>query len=410
VSGGGQYEGHIKVWQVAIVAGTARPTWPRQFKVGQAVPAIVTANSKSWCVPHRVRVSLAKPQRFVFLFLLLSLLTNFAVCLAEESRGNPAAHVLPGEFASEHWDFTARFDSGHLLFVEFIVTNIGIGDRNAAVFGHIVPPEGNPRRFSNGRTEKYWKLSSDRLRMEVGTSLLDMRAPNYKIQVTKRSVQLDLQLTPAARPLWSPVLAPPGYALDLLALAMPIEGTLWLKGMTAPLQVRGTVTATHSWTNAAGSSLVLRRVEVFCLQEKNSVYGVDITAPDGTQKRWLVVKRPDQAEYMSAHFDLSLTGELKGQRDYGYAVPNVMQIKNAELESQVRLESRVLQADPFVDLPRPFRYLVSLALDLRPRRIWAHSQIELSWQTPAGAVPLQKRSEGITAVTFLNPLPTGLQR
>jgi hypothetical protein len=355
-----------------------------------------------------LRMSLAKPQRFFFLRLLLCLLAVPAVCLAEEPRGHPAAHVLPGEFASEHWEFTARFDSGHLLFVEFIVTNIGLGDRNAAVFGHIVSPDGKSKRFSNGRTEKYWALASDRLQMEVGNSLLDVHAPTYKMQVTKRSVRLDLQITPDARPLWSPAFAPPGYALDLLALAAPIEGTLWMKGMTEPLQVRGTVTATHSWTNAAGSSLVLRRVEVFSLHEKNPLYGIDVTAPDGTRKRWIVVKRPDHAEYMSEHFDLSFTGELKGQRDRGYPVPNVLQLKNAEIEGQIRLESRILQADPFADLPRPFHYLVSLALDLRPQRVWAQSQFEMTWQASSGTAPIQERGSGITAVTFLNPLPAAL--
>jgi hypothetical protein len=346
-----------------------------------------------------------KPRR---LFFLLCLLTTPVVSSAEDSRGTLAAHVLPGEFASEHWEFTAQFDSGHLLFVEFIVTNIGLGDRNAAVFGHIVPPEGNPRRFSNGRTEKHWQLSSDRLRLEVGASLLDMHAPSYKIQVTKRSVRLALQMTPDARPLWSPTFAPPGYALDLLTLAAPIEGTLWVKGMREPLRVRGTVTATHSWTDAAGSSLVLRRVEIFCLREKNPAYGIDVTAPDGARKRWIVVKRPDQPEYTSERFDVSFTGELKGRRDRGYAVPSVVRLKSAELEGQVRLQSRILQADPFIDLPRAFRYLVSLALDLRPRRLWAHSQIELSWQNSSATAPLQERSDGITAVTFLNPLPDAL--
>jgi hypothetical protein len=348
------------------------------------------------------------PQRFVFLLPLFCLLVPPLVSAAEESRGNPAAHVLPGEFASEHWDFTARFDSGHLLFVEYVVTNIGLGDRNAAVFGHIVPPGGTPRRFSSGRTEKYWALSPDRLRMEIGASLLDLHAPNYKIRVAKRSVRLELRMTPDVRPLWSPTLAPPGYALDLLALAAPIEGTIWLKGMTEPLPVRGTVTATHSWTNAAGSSLVLRRVEVFSLQEKNPVYGIDVTAPDGARKRWIVVKRPDQTAYMSEHFDLSFSGELKGERDRGYAVPNLLRLKNAELEGQVRLESRILQANPFIDLPRPFRYLVSLALDLRPQRVWAQSQFEMTWQTASGTESMRKRGDGITAVTFLNPLSSGL--
>lgn len=377
MSGGG-YERHRKLWQVAIVAGTACPTWLR-------TPYCVLLICCCW-------------------FLVTS------TCLADDQRGSSAAHVLPGEFASEHWEFTARFDSGHLLFVEFILTNIGLGDRNAAVFGHLIAPDGKAKRFSNGRTEKYWTLSPDRLRMEVGNSLLDTHGPNYKLQVAKRSVRLELQITPDTQPLWSPALAPPGYALDLLALATPIEGTLWVKDMAEPLRVRGLVSATHSWTNAAGSSLVLRRVEIFSLQEKNPVYGIDVTAPDGTRKRWIVVKRPDQAEYLSEHFDLSLTGELKGQREREYTVPNVVQLHNAELEGQVQLQSRILQADPLIDLPRPFRYLLSLALDLRPRRIWAQSQFDLSWQTPSGATPLQEHGEGITAVTFLNPLPATLEK
>ncbi len=348
----------------------------------------------------------AKPQRFLSPFFALCLLTVPIVSIAAESRGDPAAHILPGEFASEHWEFTARFDSGHLLFVEFILTNIGLGDRNAAVFGHIIPPGGKPHRFSNGRTERHWTLSPDRLRMEVGTSLLDMHTPTYKMQVTKRRVRLELQITPDARPLWSGTLAPPGYALDLLAVAAPIEGTLWLKGMTNPAHVRGIVAATHSWTNVAGAALVLRRVEFFSLQRETPLYGLDLTAPDGTRRRWIVVKQSDRADYVSEHFDLSFNGELKGRSERGYTVPNALQLKNAELEGLVRLEARILQADPFVDLPRPFRYFVSLVLDLRPRRIWAQSQFEISWPLSMDSDPIQRRGSGITAVTFLNPLPS----
>jgi len=356
------------------------------------------------------RMSLEKLRRFSFVLLSLCLLTALPVSAAEDLRGSPAAHVLPGEFASEHWEFTVRFDSGHLLFIEFVVTNIGFGDRNAAVFGHIVPPGGKPQRISNGRMEGYWTLSPDRLRMEVGTSLLDVHPPAYKIQVNKRSVRLDLQVRPEVQPLWAQALAPPGYALDLLAVAAPIEGTLWLKGMAEPIQVKGVVAATHSWTNTAGSTLVLRRVEFFSLNVDAPVYGLDLTAPDGTHRRWIVAKPPDHTVYQSEHFELSFTGELQGPREQGYAVPQVLQLKNDEIEGQIRLESRVLQADPFVDLPRPFRYLVSLVLDLRPRRIWAQSQFELSWPATPPSERTQQHGAGITTVTFLNPLPTTLAK
>jgi hypothetical protein len=82
------------------------------------------------------------------------------------------------------------------LFVEFILTNIGLGDRNAAVFGHVVPPEGKRVGLVMAAQKSTGPCRLNRLRMEVGTSLLDMHAPAYKVQVTKRSVCLELQITP----------------------------------------------------------------------------------------------------------------------------------------------------------------------------------------------------------------------
>jgi hypothetical protein len=346
----------------------------------------------------------------LLLFLLSSSLVVPTCSRATELRGNPAAHVLPGEFASEHWEITARFDSGYMLFVEFIVTNIGLGDHNAVVLGYVVCPDGKTHRFSNGRREGNWVLSPDRLRMRIGASLLDLHNPLYQLQVSKRNVKLDLRLPPDAQPLWAQAIAPPGYALDLLALAAPIEGILWLKEMTEPIRIRGVATVTHSWTNTAGSSLVLRRVEFFSLQKDTPVYELDLTAPNGTRQRWIVMKAPDGQSYTSEQFDLSLAGELPGHEDHGYTVPGDLQMKNKEIEGQVRLESQILQADPLADLPRPVRYVLSLALNLRPRHIWAQSQIDITWHASPGADPVQTHSAGITALTFVNPLSSPLAK
>jgi hypothetical protein len=186
---------------------------------------------------------------------------------AAEERGNPAARLLPGDSASEHWEFTARFDSGHLLFVEFLITNIGLGERNAAAAWHLVAPEGKIRRTTNGRREANWTLSTDHLRMKIGSSLLDLHTPAYQLQVDKKSIRINLQFRPDVPAVWSEKAVPAGYALDLLAAAVPVKGTIWIKGMATPLTVKGTVAATHSWTNEAGSSLIRRRLEFFSLQE-----------------------------------------------------------------------------------------------------------------------------------------------
>lgn len=326
---------------------------------------------------------------------------------AAEERGNPAARLLPGDSASEHWEFTARFDSGHLLFVEFLITNIGLGERNAAAAWHLVTPEGKTRRTTNGRRAGNWTLATDHLRMEIGSSVLDLHTPMYQLHVNKKNIRINLQFRPDAQAVWSDTGVPIGYALDLLAAAVPVEGTIWAKGMSTPLTVKGTVAATHSWMNEAGSSLIRRRVEFFSLQEQNPFYGVEWTAPNGVRTPWVVIKPNGGAVYDSHRVEWTLDGKAKEPRERGYEVPAVLWVKNAQLEGKAQLERVLLRADPFLDIPRPFRAVVSLALDLRPRRIWALSPY--AWvvsPTTKTQTVLRLQGVGVTAVTFLNPMPS----
>lgn len=337
---------------------------------------------------------------FCFVLLLPS------VGHADEERGNPAARLLPGDSASEHWEFTARFESGHLLFVEFLITNIGLGERNAAAAWYLVTPEGKTHRTSNGRRARHWTLASDGLRLEIGASVLDLHAPAYQLHLDKKSMRVSLRLRPDPVAAWSEQAVLSGYAIDLLAAAVPIEGTLWGKGMKTPLLVKGTVAVTHSWSNEAGSSLIRRRVEFFSLQEENPFYGVELTAPNGTQAQWVMARPNGGEKYDSRSVEWALDGRAKELRESGYEVPATVRMKNGELEGQARLAPVLLRADPFIDIPRPFRFVVSTALNLRPRRVWALAPYELSFSsTTQKQAVLHLQGTGVTAVTFLNPMP-----
>lgn len=345
-------------------------------------------------------------------FALLLLLTSVPAVADNGSRGNPAAQLLTGKSASEHWEFTARFDSGHFLFVEFLITNIGIGDQNAAAIGHLVTPDGQTRRFTNGRRKGQWTLSPDRLRITVGASTLDLHAPTYQIQINKQNIRVNLRFSPKGAAVWSDTFVPAGYSFDLLTAAVPIDGTLWVKNMAAPLPVHGTLAATHSWMNEAGNSLVLRRLEFFTLQENLPLYGVDFTTPNGKRVRWVVLTQPGEKRYESGTFDLALDGQASAQADQGYPMPATVRLKNPELAGQFQSDRLLVSDDPFSNLPQVFRFLVETALNLRPRNLWASSPFAVSLQPPRSAASDQAqavsqiRGIGVTAATFLNPLPT----
>ncbi|MGH7966455.1 MAG: hypothetical protein ACRERD_32295, partial [Candidatus Binatia bacterium] len=305
--------------------------------------------------------------------IVLSLLLFATPGIAKDrGRGDPAARLLSGEFASERWEFTARFDSGHLLFTEVLITNIGLGDRNAAVIGHIIEPEGKVYEFRNGRREGAWNLSADGLRIEVGSSLLNQQEPVHTLGVSKRSVRVDLRFRPDGPVAWSDKFVPSGYALDLLDAAVPVEGTLWARGMKEPASVRGTAAFTHSWVSKAESDVLLRRVEFFSLQGEYSIYFVDLTPPEGSRSRWLVVTHQGRTIYETQDFELSFDGSVGKSKDY--AMPGTLQLKSEKIAGQVQVDRVLLRYNPLDDLPQPFRWLVSLKA--RPQRAFALSPFE----------------------------------
>lgn len=333
--------------------------------------------------------------------LLLSLVLAATPCVAKDiARGDPAARLLPGEFASERWDLTARFDSGYLLFAEFLITNIGLGDRNAAVIGHLIEPNGTTHKFRDGRRKAFWSLSPDRLRIEVGASLLDQHDPTHQLKVTKRSLRAELHFRPDGPVAWSDKFVPAGYAIDLLDAAAPIEGTLWAKGMQAPVSVRGMAAITHSWISKIESNLVRRQIEFFSLQGDYSIYLVDLTPPKGSRSRWMVITQQGRITYETQDFELSLDSSTEKSQDY--PAPRTLILKSQNIEGQVPLDHVLLRYNPLGDLPQPFRFLVSLKA--RPQRTWALSPFELSFRPDPHQAPVHIRGTGVTIVSFLNPM------
>ena len=325
----------------------------------------------------RMRRVIGQHCMFVFLcWVGLGLLVSSteAAETASLERGNPAAHLFPGDQASEHWDLTARFDSGHVLVAEFIITNIGIGDRNAAAFGYVIAPDGKKLRFRNGRREGNWQISPDRLLIEVGKSRLDLHGPPYQLQVDKKQLKLNIQIRPNGPAAWSDAFSDSGLAIDLLAASASVWGSLWMEGMPAYIDIRGTLALTHSWTEEASTDLIVRRVEFFSLQPECPLYAVDLTAPNGKRTQWMVAKAANNATGWAQQVSFVMDGEAHGSQIHDYPVPGSLRLKAPELEGLIQIQRVLLHDDPFDDLPRIFRWMVSLVLNLRPHRSWADRQ------------------------------------
>jgi hypothetical protein len=314
-------------------------------------------------------------------------------------RGNGSSRLPSGEFATELWDFTARFESGHVLVLQFLHTNIGFGDGNSAVTGDLVSPDGHVEHFRTGDLAGDWKLSPDGRRLELERALLDQSADALHIRFRKHKVKLDLRVRPTGPAAWSSELSRLGYAIDLIESAAPIEGTIWTEGMEAPLEVHGVVGETHRWFDDLEARIVQRRIELFSLDGDDAIYLIDALTPKGTSYAWLVLQRDGRTV---RELDAEVTPADVSQAD-GYGVPKEIRVAGAGVSGTIRLGREIARYDPLGDLPAPIRAVVAVAT--RPRRIWSAAAFDLELHDPASGATKRLRGNGIGEVTFLNPVP-----
>lgn len=315
---------------------------------------------------------------------------------------DPAARLSAAPEASEYWNLTARFEGGYRLFARFGITNEGPGERTAGALWYLVHPDGRVSEFRNGRSKRWWTLSSDRLYIDVASSTLDLHGPLRRLELdtTSQGGRINLQF-PAAD--IAPAAAAPSagkFRSDTLQISAPVEGTIWERGMAAPIAVRGTTTLTHVWMDESLADLLQSHIEFVGEAQDLTVYLSDFTTPSGEHRRSLLVERGGAVAYQSADLELVLEPSDRAAEDRKYPLPGRLLARDGRVSLEVRAERLLHRTNPLAAVPQPFRFLFSLEID--PRFVWADASFRLTLAGAAGA-PREVEGRGILAVIFVNP-------
>lgn|GEM_PF-1590333 len=340
---------------------------------------------------------------------LLALLVGMApLLLATTERGTPNSRLSSGSSASEYWDIVARFDSNHSLFARFLITNDGPGDRTAVATWYLVDPDGMMVPFRNGRRESRWTLSPDGARLEIGSSVLDQRGAVHSLEYDsgKRGIRVHLRFAPGNAVASTDTGRDDQYAIDLLDVGTPVVGDLWLRGMSEPLAVNGSISVTHTWMDDDESDLALRRIEFSSSEQGDGVYLSDLTDPTGNRHRWLVVKQNGEAVYRTSDFQLQIERPPRWRE--GYPIPTSLRIHGSDVEGSIVAKKPLVEADPLDDIPQLFRFLLSFKM--RPKRLWALASFDVEFRADPDLPAVSLRGSGVTTVTYLNPLPKTISR
>ncbi len=333
--------------------------------------------------------------------LLVALAAGFVAAVPE--RGDPAARLSRSDGALEYWDLVARFEQGHRLVARVLVTNEGPGEQTAVGVGHLIQPDGEVVEFRNGRLQGSWTVSDDGRSLRIGSTQLGLSGPVRTLEYdnNKRGIEIRLRLRADGSARFPRAGEPPDYRSDVLDLAAPVEATVLLPGMTAPLALSGRAAFVHTWMDETEPSLVLRRIDVASLGPGVQVYLRDLTTPEGERHHWLVAVRDGRVLVETSEILVALEGRQEGT-SRGYPVPAALRLRGPGLAGRITLGRPLLEHNPLGALPQPFRFLLSFSM--RPRRVWTDSSFSLRFDAAPGRAALDLEADGIASVSFLNPL------
>ncbi len=353
------------------------------------------------------------------LLLLLATLPMADRASADPLPPSPAAVKSGARNASEYWDLTIETEAGYHITSRFLITNEGPGSRNAIAVGHVVAADGRSRRFRNGRLKKDWDLSPDGLRLDIGKSHLHLDDGRAHLLVEKNSVALNVSFPMnALRSVPREVSGTEDYRIDLLAIGADAGGTIRLKGMGAPLEVRGLASLTHTMSERRESSQVLRKIEMMGFGSDASLYLLDYTPADGEQTRWLAhldrscdpgtVPIGTCTPMLRSRSDFELVleenpevADSAGEQD-SYWIPHGLSLVWATTLGQITLGEAFLRHDPLDDLPRALRFLASFTT--APRREWSAATFEVTIPPTSESAEIQFQGKGVGSIGYLNPL------
>lgn len=308
---------------------------------------------------------------------------------------DPAARLPRGNDASEHWDLAAHFDTGHRLYARFLITNEGPGDRTAVAVGHLIEPDGQVVAFRNGRRDGAWKLRDGGRHIEIGSSVLafDETERRFEVDNDKRGIKVRFVL-PAETGLAAPEGSVPGR-LDLLNLASPATGSVWVTGMNAPLAVSGRALLTHSWSERPPSDGPNRRID-FASFDDEALFLTSSQIPAGTARTWLAIATEAG---LASRPDVTIEARLAEEEVGPYPIPRRLEMRGKALDGSIALgDSPVLVTDPLDALPTLLKMVYSFGG--RPRHIWTDATASVAIGSRSGSSRRHIESPGIAVLFF----------
>jgi hypothetical protein len=265
---------------------------------------------------------------------------------------------------TEWWVLAAQLDSGDRVLVEFTLTNLGPGERNAAAIGRWTSRGGAVTAFSRAKLEGDWTPSADGRRIDLGKFVFDRARSTATLRVEKGSLRIALEFPLAQAPLTTRSFAGGKWKQELWTAGAPLEASLWKKGMAAPIASAGRVALSRRAISGFEAKLAQRRAELFTFGAA-PVYLLEV-ARSNRAERW-VVACDASGKLVAQDTPVVAVAEKLGVVSPRYT------LTGPSVQGELRAGAPLASYDPLADVPG----LIKLALGLRLQSTWTTAPFSL---------------------------------
>lgn len=247
----------------------------------------------------------------------------------------------------QRYNFAARLDNGGYLKVDFTISNMGWGDRNAAARVYLRSPDlDRDYSYSNKVDERSWKSAKDHFMLDISKTTVEAKDDRTFVITHRGEVELELTFE-SLMPMWKPGrgqldVKDGYYRFHLISPRAKVTGRAKIKGAWVPLVSTSKGYGDHIDTNVAPYDFAQRFSRSRHFNGDLFIIWREITLSKeygGESVVWLMIGYKDKIVFSDPRAKLRI-GQKRTDAKTGYVLPYAVQVDAAQGADKVKLVMR----------------------------------------------------------------------
>lgn len=316
------------------------------------------------------------------------------------------------EWYSESYSFSSTYEDGSRSYIQFVVTNLGIGDKLAAVTMSYDPVEGKGCGVSKDYDADEWKSATDSFELSMGKNKLSGDEAGFKIIGADGSNSFNLSLVNTIPP-WRPKDGKVKYGsdggdgvYDFMLLAPRATTDAAIKCGSKSFALKGITYGDHSALNFPAYKHAKNFVRLRAYTDDYAVLMSQFTAPkDYGYERvgWLVVGYKNKIVMESYRYALDPTDSENDSQAKRFKLIKAYNLEaktsNYALSGTVQTEKLLSRYSYLAKMPTLKKAIVSKFVDPMAYT-WKNA---FKFTLTQGEASVEISGEGISEQTYINP-------